>query len=174
MSWVKYLIAVAMVGFVIFDSPYGMWALHRVLGDGTARPGWIAVPQSALVISGTRRAPLDAALEAGTVQYTTTMFDPQLSRFYAETLSRSGFTIDDKDMRAIGMATARAMGIRRLIDARDAAHGRVLRITVRKVDSVLFGHRLVQIAWSRHAPGTLPSVKREAPSERFSTDRNSF
>jgi hypothetical protein len=174
MTGVKWIVACAAVLFVVFDSPYGAWAVHRVLGPPAPRPDWLVLPPQALVIAASHTGPASAQIEGGTVRYATTLFAPQTAKFHAETLTKRGFVAVVSSARDIGPATARAFGILNRVDASDPEKGLIAKITVLKSESLLFGNRFVEIAWSRHTPGATPSAPSNVSGTGFSTLPGSF
>jgi hypothetical protein len=157
-------IVTAVLLFLAWDSPYGAWLIHRMLGSfateyigvaGTPvamiigqdvpRPEWLPMTDDGLVVTASKSDPDFPRLETGTFDYVTALSRDAVASHYAAHLGAQGFEVASDGVGPLNPATARYLAIAGMLRARDPKAGREVRISIREPQRWLFPHRFVQI-----------------------------
>lgn len=169
-------IIAAVLVFLAWDSPYGAWLIHRllgtfateyvgaggtpvamVIGQDVPRPDWLPLPDDGLVVTASKSGPEFPRLETGTFDYVTALSRNAVASHYEAYLGAHGFEVIDDGLGPLNPATARYLAIAGGLHARDTKEGREVRISIREPQGWLFPHRFVQIVWARTTPGGGPA-----------------
>jgi hypothetical protein len=136
----------------------GPWSAVAIEHDGSTtpmqfgphlpRPEWVPVYPGATVVQASKVWPARAPSGFHALELATRASLDEVKRFYADSLTTSGFEVTDLGIAPLNPLTAAHLGIAGTLAARRAATDDAIDIRIRTPDG-LIPSRLLQIHWRK-------------------------